>query len=63
MATAAESPSPRYSKESTAAGSTQPLPVVVMTSRFARSKPPARRRSATARSARVSVSSAVARPA
>ena len=47
MATIAESPPVRCSKLSTAPESSQPLPVVVATSRLARSKPPARSRSAT----------------
>ena len=63
MATAAESPPLRYSKVSIKAGSTQPLPVVVITSRLARWKPPARSRSSTALVARASLSSAVPRPA
>jgi hypothetical protein len=63
MATMAESPSVRYSKLSIAPGSSQPLPVVVATSRFARSKPPARSRSATASLARSSTSSAETVPA
>ena len=45
MPTLAASPSLRYSKGVGERGSTQPLPVVVMTSRLARSKPPARSRS------------------
>ena len=61
--TIAESPPVRYSNESDSAGSTQPLPVVVTTSRFARWKPPARSRSLTARAARDSASEADASPA
>ena len=53
----------KYSKVSTMAGSTHPLPVVVTTSRFVRWKPPARSRSSTASAARDSVSSADSRPA
>ena len=63
MATAAESPPLRYSKLSIMAGSTQPLPVVVNTTRLARWKPPARSRSSTALVARSSVSAAVLSPA
>ena len=63
MATMAESPPVRYSKLSTAPESSQPLPVVVATSRLSRSKPPARSRSSTASSARSSTSSAETVPA
>jgi hypothetical protein len=63
MATMAESPPVRYSKLSVAPESSQPLPVVVATSRLARSKPPARSRSATASSARASRSAAEVVPA
>ena len=63
MATVAASPWVRYSKVSTMAGSTHPLPVVVTTSRFLRWNPPARWRSWTARAARDSASGPDARPA
>jgi hypothetical protein len=63
MATMAESPPVRYSKLSMAPESSQPLPVVVATSRLVRSKPPARSRSSTASSARSSTSSADRVPA
>ena len=63
MATVAVSPPLRYSDESTSAGSTQPLPVVVTTTRFLRSNPPARSRSLTARAARDPASGADASPA
>ena len=63
MATIAESPPVRYSKLSIAPASSQPLPVVVATSRLARSNPPARSRSSTASSARSSTSLADTVPA
>ena len=62
MATMALSPFITYSSESLAAGSTQPVPVVVATTRTSRSNPPARSSSRTASAARSSTSSADARP-
>ena len=56
-------PGRSYSKLVIAAGSTQPVPVVPATSRYARSKPPARSRSATASRARSSTFSADSIPA
>src|SRR4029453_4637889 len=52
MATMAESPPVRYSKLSIDPESSQPLPVVVATSRFPRANPPARPRPPTASLAR-----------
>ena len=56
------SPPVMYSNVSTELGTPQPLPVVVTTSRYARSKPPARSRSLTASCARSSTSSADRHP-
>jgi hypothetical protein len=63
MATIAVSPLNSYSSAVLAAGSTQPVPVVVATTSTERSKPPARCRSRTARAARSPGSSAEASPA
>ena len=63
VAAIAVSPPSMYSSESTAAGSTHPVPVVVTTTSALRSKPPARRSSLTSRSARACTSGADCRPA
>ncbi len=52
MVTTAVSPLYIYSKASTAAGSTTPVPVAVATTRTSRRNPPVRRSSRTASSAR-----------